>query len=244
MTRVSNTVRAKVFGPPCTPRNYETVTTPWGVRCTVHKLVKARFLAACGEAHRTVKWVPRRIDSYVCRTIRGSNTVSIHSWALAWDFFDTPPGAQPDVWGPLNAPSPEFRAVFKRWGFYCGADYEGRKDYPHIEWASGMPDPVTGQQQPAPARPVTRTVTEFPEEQMRRHDFTVPQLDDKGNGWVVLPGTDAMKVVSVVQRGAFPPDDGYWNLAAFGRQQRGPDTVVQISEADPAHLEFSVWVAD
>jgi hypothetical protein len=95
------------------------------------------------------------------------------------------------------------------------------------------------------AGPHSPPATPFPEDQMRRIDVHVDNLDGKGNGWVRLANIDAAKVVSVVAHGAYPPVDGYWNLPTFGRQQRGADTIIQISEANantPVHL--SVWIAD
>lgn len=96
----------------------------------------------------------------------------------------------------------------------------------------------------SPSLPV---ITPYPEDHMHRVDveITNPPLDDNGNGWVKVPNTDAAKVVSVVAQGSYPPADGYWNLPVFGRQQRGPDTIIQVSEADKrAPARISVLVAD
>lgn len=144
MTRVDNAERSRIFGPPCTPSNHRTYLTPWGIRVPVHFLVLPRFAAACDLAKRASSWRPLRIDGYNCRTIRGSDEYSIHAWAMAWDFFATPPGVPPPggVWTPDNAVRPEFAAAFERYGFTWGATF-GRRDVPHIEWAGGRPDPIT-----------------------------------------------------------------------------------------------------
>lgn len=80
---------------------------------------------------------------------------------------------------------------------------------------------------------------------MHRVDLTNITLDDKGNGWVAVPNTQADHVVGIVAQGSYPPVDNYWDLPVFGRQQRGADTIIQISEASPKAVEqISVWIAD
>lgn len=85
-------------------------------------------------------WRPGSIDSYNCRKIRGSSTWSRHALGAAWDFFKKTWQERVDegvdVWGPTDAPPWWFRRVFKQRGFTAGADWSGRKDYPHIEWSS------------------------------------------------------------------------------------------------------------
>jgi hypothetical protein len=137
--RISNAERARLYGPHGDPVRYASYQTPWGIKVRVHQLVLPRFKAACARAHRESRWRPRQIGSYVDRPIAGTNTWSLHAWALAWDFFDVPFGAPIDAQGTRNAPDAAFRNAFKAEGFYLGFDFKGNFDAPHIEWASAPP---------------------------------------------------------------------------------------------------------
>lgn len=120
----------------------------------------------------------------------------------------------------------------------------------NLAWVVGFLRPDLEAASPAPAKPAPMpsrppVVTEYPEDQLRSVNVVVKELDDKGNGWLLVPNTVAADVVSVIGLGSYPPVDGYWNLPAFGRQQRGNDTIIQISEADArAGAEFTVWFAE
>lgn len=141
MARISNAERARHFGEPGKVRTVK-VLTPWGVTAVVHELLRDQFIVACERAKRKSDWVPKRIDSYNPRPIRGTkDTWSIHAWALAFDFFATRPTEPPPggVWKPDNTVPPEFAAAFEELGFTWGAKFRSRADYPHIEWASAPP---------------------------------------------------------------------------------------------------------
>lgn len=129
------------IGSPCSTANYNPYRTPWGLTVTVNKAVAPRFRAACDEAANH-PWKPKRIDSYVCRQIRGSSSWSRHAYAAAFDFFDRPYPEPVDVWGTGNSPPASFAAIFKKYGFSWGGDWSGRSDYPHIEWASSTVPPL------------------------------------------------------------------------------------------------------
>lgn len=117
-----------------------SVRTPWGITTQVHPLVVDVFREACEEAALS-PWRPRRIDGWVIRPIGGTSTPSLHSWALAWDLFATPPGVPPPggVWTPLDGMTLWFAAGFIKRGFTWGATWKGRPDVPHIEWAGPPP---------------------------------------------------------------------------------------------------------
>ena len=140
MARISDAQRRGLFGEPGTVRT-KSVTTPWGIRVQVHVLVADQFLVACERAKRKSPWTPKRIDHYVNRSVRGSSSPSLHSYALAFDFFATGPTEAPPggVWKPDNTVPPEFAAAFEELGFTWGAKFRSRADYPHIEWASAPP---------------------------------------------------------------------------------------------------------
>lgn len=144
MPRITNAERTRLFGRPGDRSYLVTVETPWGIRVPVHRAIVGVFQAACREAER-VAWNPQRIDSFNPRPIRGSTEWSIHSWALAFDFFATPPGVPPPggVWTPHNGVPADFARAFTTRGFTWGATFN-RKDVPHIEWAG---PPPTGQDQ-------------------------------------------------------------------------------------------------
>lgn len=91
--------------------------------------------------------------------------------------------------------------------------------------------------------PPTVTVTSYPggEDMLIRHDVDIPALDGQGRGWVELD-VPAERVVSIVVNGPYPPVDGYWELPAVARQDRGGKTVVALTEGAPnEHIVLSVW---
>lgn len=139
-TRISYAERVRLFGLAGNRHNTVSIRTPWGPVAVVHKLIAEPFMDACNEAASTVAWQPQRIDSFNNRPIRNALSLSLHSWALAFDFFITPPGVVPPggVWTPTNAVPPHFAACFERRGFYWGARFR-RRDVPHIEWPGGRP---------------------------------------------------------------------------------------------------------
>lgn len=142
MARIGNAERSRLFGQPGDRSYLRTVETPWGIRVPVHEKIVGVFSEACRRAGR-VAWNPRRIDSFNPRPIRGSSVWSIHSWALAFDFFATPPGVPPPggVWTPANGVPAEFAKCFTDLGFTWGATFT-RCDVPHIEWADRPPTTI------------------------------------------------------------------------------------------------------
>lgn len=150
--------RSRLFGPPgqCPKVN---VATPWGIVAQAHPHVAGLFLDACREAVRVSPWRPRRIDSYAFRAIRGSYVPSLHGWAMAWDFFATPPTVPPPggVWTPYNGVPASFAAPFQRRGFTWGAGWR-RADVPHIEWNGPPPGGPTTYQPLPPTAATTRGV--------------------------------------------------------------------------------------
>lgn len=131
---------------PCAPTEHVLYETPWGITVTVNKAVRGAFGRACRLAYyrnRVRKllgkdtWRPKRIDSYNCRTIRGSSTYSRHAYAAAWDFFSSPPGVTPPggVWEPTDSVPEWFARSFEFFGFTWGGRWATRPDTPHIEWS-------------------------------------------------------------------------------------------------------------
>jgi hypothetical protein len=147
-----NVARTRMFGPPDDQPRIKAVTTPWGNVTQCHVDLVTRFLRACERAARESTWKPAPggfgVQGFVLRHIdRNPNKpYSLHSWALAWDFFSRWPNDDASKKGPEYAPDEAFRNAFIAEGFYAGADFRaGRKDFPHIEWASAPPpmsDPV------------------------------------------------------------------------------------------------------
>ena len=138
---------------PCNSAQHTRYTTPWGITVTVNKAVERRFREACNKAYNKSKWrrrtgrkgwAPKRIDSYVCRSIRGSSTYSRHAYAAAWDFFSSPPGVVPPggVWARDSAPPAWFARVFEKYGFTWGGRWTTRPDFPHIEYSSNIVPPL------------------------------------------------------------------------------------------------------
>lgn len=155
MAVISRAERDRIFGP-AGHVDLVTVVTPWGIKTTAHRLIAAHFLAACRDAYQTSTWKPLRIDSYNPRPIRGTEDDpvpkwSMHSWALAWDFFATPPNVPPPggVWTPDNPVPADFAHCFVRRGFRWGAEFS-RVDLPHIEWPGGLPSDTATEATPVP----------------------------------------------------------------------------------------------
>lgn len=246
MARITASQRNKIFGAACTPRNLVTVNTPWGLRARAHSLVAERFLYACELAAETSGWVPLRIDSYACRQVRGSTATSLHSYALAWDFFNRKYPDGVDVWGPANAPPAPFRAAFKQAGFALGAEFTSRKDYPHIEWADGLPPPAALSARPGVivavadidvplVKPITYTrIGEAAGMKVSTHYIDIPALDRDGRGWVDIP-YPLERVFDITGQGSSPPDDGYWQPVLATVQPRGELTRVTLAGAPSQH---------
>lgn len=130
-------------GTNCDDSRRTTYKTPWGITVSVNKAVKARFKLACKRAEEC-GWNPARIDSYACRSIRGSSSWSRHAFACAWDFFYTGPGVPPPggVWQPDNTFRHRFAACFTDLGFTWGSQW-ARPDFPHVEWSSSYVPKLT-----------------------------------------------------------------------------------------------------
>ena len=115
---------------------------------TCHKSVKARFRLACRRAKRYSDFGKKdkveRIDSFVCRAIRGSSTISNHGKGKAWDIFATGPTVPPPggVWKPDTTFGKDFAYCFTDLGFTWGSEWQ-RQDWPHLEWSGGYVPPLT-----------------------------------------------------------------------------------------------------
>lgn len=66
-----------------------------------------------------------------CRAISGTNTPSNHSWGLAIDL--NAPNNPYTSTGQHDIPDWAY-AIWRSYGFGCGADYSGKKDWMHVEF--------------------------------------------------------------------------------------------------------------
>ena len=234
MTRISYAERDRIFGKPCTSQNLATVTTPWGIRCRVHKLVLPVFEDACAHAcAEVVEWKPQRIDSYACRDVRGSTAKSLHAYGLAWDFFATPPNVPPPggVWTPDNGLPTAFARCFTERGFTWGATFT-RKDAPHIEWAGGKPGKLASSPPSAP-RPLTLTHTDSYEVDMVVNAYQlVIATDANGCGWDRVP-FNRSRIIGHTGPGLRPASDGRYLVGKVGFAEEGTDTIVSVAEWAP-----------
>lgn len=247
-TRISDSQRRRIFGAPGRPELHVMVMTPWGLKVRTHRLVAARFLAACEVAHGASSWKPKRIDSYANRTVRGSTSVSLHAYALGWDFFNRAYPEPVDVWGPTNAPDRAFRDSFSRLGFAIGADFTRRRDVPHIEWAAGTPPVAVPSTVFDPAPPIPEPLVkpiihsryaEVLGMRVSTHFVTIPALDNNGRGWVDLP-VPVERVMDVIAQGSSPPDDGvYWPPVICTYQPR--NGITRVTLAGKPQQATGVW---
>lgn len=238
MSRLTTAQRTKAFGAPCKPENLVTVLTPWGIKARAHRLVADQFLHACDLAAGASSWEPRRIDSYACRTVRGSVATSLHAYGLAWDLFDKPLPQAVDVWGPTNAPDDKFLGAFSVAGFYLGADFTTRRDVPHVEWATGVPkvlvvpaktDSITPAALAVPLIKITHSrLGEASGMVISTHHVDIPALDKDGRGWFDI-AYPLERVTEVAGLGSSPVDDGYWPPLTVNYQPRGAVTRVTVA---------------
>lgn len=138
-----------------------TIDTPWYVnsgryagtriRVRCHRALKSRLKFAFKLASKFSKFGGgtgrervERIDSYNCRPIRGSETLSWHGKGAALDIFATPPEVPPPggVWTPDNTYGKAFARCFTDLGFTWGANWT-REDRPHIQWTPSIVPPLT-----------------------------------------------------------------------------------------------------
>ena len=203
-----------------------TTMAPWGIRVRIHRAIVVPFVAACREAHAISPWRPLRIDSYACRTVRGGASHSLHAWALAHDWFATPPGVVPPggVWTPVNSVPHDFAGCFTRRGFTWGR-YFSRPDVPHIEWAGPAPT-VTPPAVPGQALTILRhmedavplTVIEVPVK------TSAADRPNAGCGWEPVPyRRDA--IVGFTGPGLRPGVDRRYETASVGFAAEGERTI-------------------
>lgn len=127
--------------PRCQYDKWKTVTTPRGVRLSVHRDLAELVLLLIRETERR-GYLLRAGQCWgsACRSIRGSSSPSNHSWGLAID-INAPanpmtsrlvtdmPGWMPNLWN--------------SYGFRWGGDYSGRKDAMHYEFLGTPADAKT-----------------------------------------------------------------------------------------------------
>ncbi|MDQ3914363.1 MAG: M15 family metallopeptidase [Actinomycetota bacterium] len=102
-------------------------------------LKRARNFSAFGRKDRV-----NRIDSFNCRVIAGTSTLSNHGRGAAWDIFATDPGVPPPggVFQPDDTFGRDFAACFTDLGFRWGGEFD-RPDDPHMEWPGEFVPPLT-----------------------------------------------------------------------------------------------------
>jgi hypothetical protein len=115
--------------------NLVTVTADRsGARFSVHRRISVLFDACIDTMElRGYLCKPPQSGAYNCRQIAGTNSSSLHAWALAADinWTDNPYTTSGRYKMPLWVP----REVFGPYGFAWGGDYSGsKKDYMHVEF--------------------------------------------------------------------------------------------------------------
>lgn len=126
--------------------------------------------------------------------------------------------------------------------FYGPLVWPDHRDHVHVAVPRGTF--LTPRRRPAAGSgPPTVTATSYPgeDDMLIRHDVDIPALDGQGRGWVELD-LAADRVVSILVNGPYPPVDGYWELPAVARQDRGGKTIVALTEGSPGEaIRLSVW---
>lgn len=224
---ISYASRVQIFGLSGNGRA-QRVMTPWGMTTQCHEIVVPLFKEACVEAAFS-PWDPQRIDGYAYRRIRNSLSFSLHSWALAWDFFITPPGVVPPggVWTPDNPVPDHFARAFERRGFTWGKHWL-RKDVPHIEWNGGLPTSANH-------KPIIRSDGSTPTQQevstMLNGPAVAAEITPSGKGlWIFAS-----------DGGVFCLGDAPFLGSMGGKTLNGPITCAAVS---PSGLGYSLIGAD
>lgn len=125
--------------------------------------------------------------------------------------------------------------------FYGPLVWPDHRDHVHVAVPRGTF--LTPRPRAAGSGPPTVTSASYPggEDMLTRHDVDIPALDGQGRGWVELD-LPADRVVSIVVNGPYPPVDGYWELPAVARQDRGGKTIVALTEGSPGEaVRLAVW---
>lgn len=124
--------------PNCGPGPTQTVTLARsGTKLYQIHVKIARLVELIGNEieRRGYLFVPGWCWGGQCRSIAGSNTPSNHSWFLAVD-INAPKNPYTST-GQHDIPDWVY-AIWRAYGFGCGADYSGKKDWMHVE-AMGSP---------------------------------------------------------------------------------------------------------
>jgi hypothetical protein len=181
--------------PACTGAkgNLVTITADRsGAKFSVHRRISVMFDELIDRMeHRGYLCKPVQCGAYNCRAISGTNSSSLHAWAIAGDvnWTDNPYTATGRHTMPLWVP----REVFNPYGFAWGGDYTGaRKDFMHIEFL-GTPQQADEQTARILAErtppPGTKRVLEVTSPAMNGED--VREVQRVLTAWYSLPPTFA-----------------------------------------------------
>jgi hypothetical protein len=118
--------------PHCQTDRLSTVVVGGGVRLAVRREIAPIVAALCAETvSRGYRLRSGQCWGFACRSIRGRNVASNHSWGLAVDLnsLANPMGSRLVTDMPSWLP-----ALWRAHGFRWGGDYSGRKDAMHFEY--------------------------------------------------------------------------------------------------------------
>ena len=114
--------------------NVQVNKSPWK-RVYINKDFKARVKVAFANLEKAgLHTEIKTFDGcYVDRKVRGANTRSLHSWAIAFDMNASleSSGQTRTNW------TPRFVAIMKAAGLFWGGDWKGRKDPMHFALYNG-----------------------------------------------------------------------------------------------------------
>ena len=120
--------------PWCLDITVGTTNSPFK-RLFVNKEFKAKLFTAFTNIEKAglQKEIKTYDGCYVERRVRGRQTISLHSWAMAIDL-----NASLEQLGKTNTQwSGQFVAIMKATGLFWGGDWKGRKDNMHFSLYNG-----------------------------------------------------------------------------------------------------------
>jgi hypothetical protein len=139
--RLNGEARILKYGHPSTERAKSAVVRRFIINRTLdkqvlfwcHKSIADRVVHGFEQASLAWDEWPAEIQGHNVRKIAGSETWSLHSWALAWDIFARSGKTKDPKTGRLTMSPDWFKTAAENSGCVWGGEFK-KPDPHHIEW--------------------------------------------------------------------------------------------------------------